>query len=109
MQTDIDIYRKTKNMIAKPFVKWAGGKGNLLHQLDALLPADYDLQKKVTYIELFVGGGAMLFHMLLNHPCIRRAVINDINADLIRCHQQTCFFFPQNKREGYLNHLHYEL
>lgn len=76
-----------KNTIAKPFVKWAGGKGNLLQQLEALLPANFDDLKNVTYIEPFVGGGAMLFHMLRNHQCIKRAVINDINPDLIRCYQ----------------------
>ena len=78
---------KKKAVVAKPFVKWAGGKGNLLQKLEALLPTDYDDLKNVTYIEPFVGGGAMLFHMLQRHKCIRRAVINDINADLIRCYQ----------------------
>lgn len=76
-----------KNTIAKPFVKWAGGKGNLLQQLEALLPANFDDLKNVTYIEPFVGGGAMLFHMLRNHRGIKRAVINDINPDLTRCYQ----------------------
>ena len=71
----------------KPFVKWAGGKGNLLQQLEALLPTDFDDLENVTYIEPFVGGGAMLFHMLQHHKCIKRAVINDINSDLIRCYQ----------------------
>ena len=78
---------KNKAVIAKPFVKWAGGKGNLLQKLEALLPADFDDLQNVTYIEPFVGGGAMLFYMLQQHKCIRRAVINDINADLIRCYQ----------------------
>ncbi len=74
-------------MDAKPFVKWAGGKGNLLQQLEALLPVDFDEWHDVTYIEPFVGGGAMLFYMLQNHNCIRRAVINDINTDLIHCYE----------------------
>ena len=78
---------KEKTIIAKPFIKWAGGKGNLLQKLDALLPAHFDDLQNVTYIEPFVGGGAMLFHMLHHHRCIRRAVINDINPDLIRCYQ----------------------
>lgn len=78
---------KKKDIVAKPFVKWAGGKGNLLQKLEALLPTDFDDLENVTYIEPFVGGGAMLFHMLQHHKCIRRAVINDINADLIRCYQ----------------------
>lgn len=72
---------------AKPFVKWVGGKTNLLKILESQLPVDFDSQTKVTYIEPFVGGGAMLFHMLDKHPNIHRVVINDINKDLIRCYQ----------------------
>jgi DNA adenine methylase len=49
---------------AKPFIKWVGGKSQLIEQLDALLPADFANWNNVTYIEPFVGGGAMLFHML---------------------------------------------
>lgn len=78
---------KKKTIVAKPFVKWAGGKGNLLQKLEALLPANFDDLENVTYIEPFVGGGAMLFNMLQRHKCITRAVINDINADLIRCYE----------------------
>lgn len=49
---------------AKPFIKWVGGKGQLIEQLDLLLPADFDKWENATYIEPFVGGGAMLFNML---------------------------------------------
>ncbi len=72
---------------AKPFVKWVGGKSQLIEQLEALLPADFDAWDNVTYIEPFVGGGAMLFHMLQRYPNIRRAVINDINPDLTTCYK----------------------
>lgn len=78
---------KKNPIVAKPFIKWAGGKGNLLQKLEALLPAQFDDLQNVTYIEPFVGGGAMLFHMLHHHKCIKRAVINDINPDLIRCYK----------------------
>lgn len=71
---------------AKPFVKWAGGKGNLLKQLDLFLPADFADQRDVSYIEPFVGGGAMLFHMVQKHTNIKRVVINDINEELIHCY-----------------------
>lgn len=71
--------------LAKPFVKWAGGKGTLLQILESQLPDDFDYQD-VTYIEPFVGGGAMLFHMLTTHKNIKRVVINDINKDLIKCY-----------------------
>lgn len=75
------------NMKAKPFIKWVGGKGQLLDQLEALLPNDFDSWADVTYIEPFVGGGAMLFHLLQAHPNIRRAVINDINPKLTTCYR----------------------
>lgn len=74
-------------MKAKPFVKWVGGKTQLIDQLEALLPADFDKWENVTYIEPFVGGGAMLFYMLQAHPNIKSAVINDINDDLTTCYK----------------------
>lgn len=76
-----------KDMKAKPFIKWVGGKSQLINQLEALLPADFDQKKNVTYIEPFVGGGAMLFYMLQQHPGIKKAIINDINPDLITCYR----------------------
>lgn len=72
---------------AKPFIKWVGGKGQLIEQLDALLPSDFSKWDDVTYIEPFVGGGAMLFYMLQRYPNIKHAFINDINADLICCYE----------------------
>ena len=74
-------------MKAKPFVKWVGGKMQLIDQLEALLPADFDKWENVTYIEPFVGGGAMLFYMLQTHSNIRSAIINDINPDLTTCYK----------------------
>lgn len=72
---------------AKPFIKWVGGKTQLIDQLDALLPADFGDWNDVTYIEPFVGGGAMLFYMLQRYPNIRYAVINDVNPDLTNCYR----------------------
>ena len=72
---------------AKPFIKWAGGKGQLLEQLDTYLPEDFDDRRNVTYIEPFVGGGAMLFYMLQRYPNIQHAVINDVNSDLTTCYR----------------------
>lgn len=74
-------------LTAKPFIKWVGGKGQLITQLEEKLPADFDRWENATYIEPFVGGGAMLFHMLRRHPNITRAVINDINPDLVTCYR----------------------
>ena len=72
---------------AKPFIKWVGGKSQLIEQLDALLPADFANWENVTYIEPFVGGGAMLFYMLQRYPNIQHAIINDINPDLVTCYR----------------------
>lgn len=77
--------KKTDN--AKPFIKWVGGKGQLIEQLTNLLPKDFRCWKDTTYIEPFVGGGAMLFYMLQHFPNIKHAVINDINTDLTTCYQ----------------------
>ena len=74
------------NSGAKPFLKWAGGKGQLLSQLDELLPPELE-NRKFTYIEPFVGGGAMLFHMLQKFPKIDKVVINDINPYLMAAYR----------------------
>jgi DNA adenine methylase len=71
---------------AKPFLKWAGGKGQLISQLEQHLPDDLK-EKEFTYFEPFVGGGAMLFYMLQRFPNIKRAVINDINSYLITAYR----------------------
>lgn len=69
-------------MQAKPFLKWAGGKSRLLPDIKKLLPINFE-NKRITYIEPFVGGGSVLFWMLNNYPNIENIIINDINSDLI--------------------------
>ena len=58
-----------------PFLKWAGGKRQLLPQIIKLVP------KMETYYEPFVGAGAVLFHL---QP--KKVVINDTNEELINCY-----------------------
>lgn len=72
---------------AKPFLKWAGGKTQLLPTIDWFLPESFREKNDVTYIEPFVGGGAMLFFMLQKYPNISRAIINDINPHLVRTYR----------------------
>ena len=74
------------NIEARPFLKWAGGKGQLLSQLSGYLPKQLT-EESFTYIEPFVGGGAMLFYMLQHFCNIKKAIINDVNEDLVITYQ----------------------
>ena len=76
-----------KSLKLKPFVKWAGGKRRLLTLLDANLPQFLHDVPEICYVEPFVGGGAVLFHMLDKFPNITKIVINDINNELIACYR----------------------
>ena len=75
-----------ENKIAKPFLKWAGGKTQLITEIEKSLPYEIT-NKKFTYVEPFVGSGAILFWMLYNFPNLKKAVINDINEDLINTYR----------------------
>lgn len=68
---------------ARPFLKWAGGKGQLLHALRERAPREID-----TYYEPFIGGGA-LFFALASDPDLapRRAVLNDANRELVTTYE----------------------
>jgi len=67
---------------AKPFIKWVGGKTQLIESIEKALPENFATLNNVTYIEPFVGGGAVLFWILQQYPNITKAIINDINPDL---------------------------
>ena len=67
---------------AKPFVKWVGGKGQLLEEIRKRYPSQIE-----KYCEPFVGGGAVLFDVLQTfHP--QEVLINDINKELINTYSQ---------------------
>lgn len=86
-----------KNSSAVPFVKWAGGKRQLLPQIRARIPKQYN-----EYYEPFVGGGAVVFELLPE-----KALINDINKALINAYKQIC-----NEPESFIkevNHLDLEM
>lgn len=74
---------ETESVKAKPFLKWAGGKGQLLTEIQKYYPfAD----KKITkYAEPFIGGGAVLFDVL-NRYDLSEVYISDINAELVNCY-----------------------
>ena len=64
----------------KPFLKWAGGKGQLLDAIETHLP---NMDNIDTYIEPFIGSGAVMFWLVSNYPNIRQVVINDLNSELV--------------------------
>lgn len=76
----------TGHKIAKPFLKWAGGKTQLISDIERTLPTAIT-QTNFTYIEPFVGSGAVLFWVLNNFPNLKNAVINDINEELINTYK----------------------
>ena len=67
---------------AKPFLKWVGGKRQLLSQFDALYPIELKLKKIKNYYEPFVGGGAVFFDVAQNYE-VENAFLYDINDELI--------------------------
>lgn len=73
-------YGKVEEKSAKPFLKWAGGKGQLLKEIECYYP--FERGKITKYAEPFVGGGAVLFD-ILNKYDLEQVYISDINAELI--------------------------
>jgi DNA adenine methylase len=73
------LTRVKTNPLVRPFLKWAGGKRQLLPEIVKYVPK---LTSKHTYYEPFIGGGALLFEL---QPS--KAVINDRNQELINCYQ----------------------
>ena len=77
-------YSKSDNKKVKPFLKWAGGKGQLLYEIEKYYPfADGKITK---YAEPFVGGGAVLFDILSKYD-LEDVYISDINAELINTYR----------------------
>jgi len=67
---------------ARPFLKWAGGKSQLIRQFDAWFPPELRRGTIDTYLEPFLGGGAVFFHVRQRYS-IRKAILSDINPELI--------------------------
>jgi DNA adenine methylase len=78
-------FMTTREAAAKPFVKWAGGKTQILDSIRLKYPSG--LGKTITkYAEPFVGGGAVLFDVLNNYD-LDYVYISDINRELIHTYQ----------------------
>jgi DNA adenine methylase len=89
---------KTTEIVTKPFIKWAGGKGQLLADIRKKYPSE--LGKRINrYCEPFIGGGAVFFDMLSCYD-LKEILINDINAELINTYKHI-----QNHVEDLLNQL----
>ncbi len=72
-------------MLIKPFLKWAGGKGQILNKIRPLYPKE--LGSKINkYIEPFIGGGAVFFDVVTNYK-LDTYIINDINKELINTYK----------------------
>ena len=70
--------KKNKNLLVQPFLKWAGGKRQLIPQMEKYLKKI----KYTNYYEPFIGGGSILFYL---QP--HKAIVNDYNKDLIECYK----------------------
>jgi DNA adenine methylase len=76
------FYTQETKRRAKPFLKWAGGKGQLLKTIDAFLPEGLRRGTLARYVEPFVGGGAVFLHVLQSYE-IRECLLADINDELV--------------------------
>lgn len=78
-------YENERKVSLKPFVKWVGGKNQLLGELEKMLPTD---RRKVfnKYCEPMVGGGALFFHLLSKYD-FEEFYISDTNSELINAYR----------------------
>ena len=67
---------------ARPFLKWAGGKRQLLEQLQTYLPTGLENGDLSRYVEPFVGSGALFFKVIQTYP-VQECLIADVNPELI--------------------------
>lgn len=77
-------YNKSDEKTVKPFLKWAGGKGQLLKEIEKYYP--FENENITKYAEPFVGGGAVLFDILSKYD-LKEIYISDINAELINTYR----------------------
>jgi len=78
-------YEKAKTVTLKPFVKWVGGKSQLIDEIEKMLPSDGEKNFK-KYAEPMVGGGAIFFNILSKYD-FEELYISDINAELINAYK----------------------
>lgn len=81
----MNVAYKNRKISGKPFVKWAGGKTQLVETISSVIPEDFGT-KLTKYAEPFIGGGAMLFYVLKRFS-LQSIYISDVNFDLINCYK----------------------
>ncbi len=79
----------TRMVQAKPFLKWAGGKGQLIEQMSHFFPQELKLGKVKNYVEPFIGSGAVFFHIAQSYK-VEKYFISDINEELVLAYQTLC-------------------
>ena len=104
-------YNRSEEKTVKPFLKWAGGKGQLIGEIEKYYPFNETGVNK--YVEPFVGGGAVLFDILSKYD-LEEVYISDINEELIntyivvrdnvdllieKLYSMQCDFLPSNTAE----------
>lgn len=84
----------------KPFLKWAGGKTQLLPDIENRLPNFIKNGERFNYVEPFIGSGSVMFHLVNNyHENIDKIIINDLNTRLIYLYE-TIIYNPTKFIEG---------
>ncbi|PIV39757.1 MAG: modification methylase, partial [Candidatus Omnitrophica bacterium CG02_land_8_20_14_3_00__42_8] len=77
---------KENNIQARPFLKWAGGKGQLLEQFQFRFPQELNGKGIIKqYYEPFLGSGAVFFWVMRNCK-IKKAYINEFNSEIYLCY-----------------------
>jgi len=93
----------TQNSQPHPFLKWAGGKRQLIPQMNKFFPKNYN-----KFIEPFIGGGAVFFHLLPN-----KSIISDNNPELINCYRvikgEVESLIKSLKKHKYAKEYYYEI
>ena len=78
---NFSLFEKEEKIECKPFIKWVGGKGQLIPEISKLYPVE--LGKTINkYAEIFIGGGAVLFDVLSKYK-LDEVYISDKNLELI--------------------------
>lgn len=84
LKSAVSDSQETKSKRSGSFLKWAGGKGRLLTQLETLFPEARSYKR---YFEPFLGGGAVFFHLAARNSTLE-SYLSDVNFELINCYTQ---------------------